>query len=102
MQDVQRQDVQRLIEAAAQLVEVLPRDEFQQDHLPGATNIPLREIETEAGKKLDKNRPVVVYCWDSAWDLSPRAAWRLESLGFTQVNENSDGKLHRLAAGLST
>jgi rhodanese-related sulfurtransferase len=66
MQDLQRQDVQRLIEAGAQLVEVLPRDEFQEDHLPGAMNIPLREIDTEAGKKLDKNRPVVVYCWDSA------------------------------------
>ncbi len=66
MQDLQRQDVQRLIQASAQLVEVLPRDEFEEDHLPGAINIPLRAIETEAGNKLDKNRPVVVYCWDSA------------------------------------
>jgi CBS domain-containing protein len=34
--------------------------------------------------------------------LSPRAAWRLESLGFTQVYDYTDGKLDWLAAGLPT
>jgi CBS domain-containing protein len=34
--------------------------------------------------------------------LSPRAAWRLESLGFTQVYDYTDGKLDWLAAGLHT
>jgi CBS domain-containing protein len=32
--------------------------------------------------------------------LSPRAAWRLESLGFHQVYDYVDGKLDWLAAGL--
>ncbi len=66
MKDLQRQDVQRLIGTGAQLVEVLPREEFEEDHLPSAMNIPLRKIETEADTMLDRNRPVVVYCWDSA------------------------------------
>ena len=65
MQDVQRGAVQDLMVEGAQLVEVLGREEFQEDHLPGAINIPLRKIETDAGK-LDKSRPVVLYCWDSA------------------------------------
>ena len=66
MQDLQRRGVQDLMREGAQVVEVLPRDEFDEDHLPGAVSIPLREIETEATSKLDPSRPVVVYCWDSA------------------------------------
>ncbi len=34
--------------------------------------------------------------------MSPRAAWRLESLGFGQVYDYTDGKLDWLAAGLPT
>jgi CBS domain-containing protein len=34
--------------------------------------------------------------------LSPRAAWRLESFGFTQVYDYAAGKLDWLAAGLPT
>ena len=66
MQDLQRQGVQDLIDKGAQVVEVLPRNEFEEDHLPGAIHMPLRNIETEAEKRLDKSVPVIVYCWDSA------------------------------------
>jgi CBS domain-containing protein len=34
--------------------------------------------------------------------MSPRAAWRLESLGFGPVYDYKDGKLDWLAAGLAT
>jgi rhodanese-related sulfurtransferase len=66
MREVGRQEVQDLIEAGAQVVDVLPAEEFQDDHLPGAIHLPLRQIETEARKALDPSRPVIVYCWDSA------------------------------------
>ncbi|HWC10230.1 MAG TPA: rhodanese-like domain-containing protein [Acidimicrobiales bacterium] len=66
MQDVRRVEVQDLIEDGAQVVEVLPPEEFDEDHLPGAINIPLRRIETDGAQELDKSRPVVLYCWDSA------------------------------------
>ena len=66
MQDVRRVEVQDLIEEGAQVVEVLPPEEFDEDHLPGAINIPLRRIETDGAQELDKSRPVVLYCWDSA------------------------------------
>jgi rhodanese-related sulfurtransferase len=61
-----RRQVQLLMEQGAQIVEVLPREEYEEDHLPGAVHLPLRELETEATKRLDHGRPVVVYCWDSA------------------------------------
>ncbi len=66
MRDLRRHEVQDLIEKGAQVVEVLPRDEYDEDHLPGAINIPLRSIEREAVDKLDRGGPVVLYCWDSA------------------------------------
>jgi rhodanese-related sulfurtransferase len=66
MRQVSRQEVQELMEKGAQVVDVLPAEEFQADHLPGAINLPLRKLETQARKVLDPSRPVVVYCWDSA------------------------------------
>ena len=66
MRDLDRREVEELIERGAQVVEVLPPDEFDEDHLPGAINIPLRRIETDAAQKLDTSRPVLLYCWDSA------------------------------------
>ena len=66
-QDIDRDEVQRLVrDEGAQLVEVLPKAEYEEDHLPGAINMPLRRIETEAGTLLSRERPVIVYCWDHA------------------------------------
>lgn len=48
------------------LVEVLPAEEYKEDHLPGAVNVPLRHIDVEGVGGLDKDRPVIVYCWDTA------------------------------------
>ena len=64
--EIDRNDVRRLMREGAQVVEVLPREEFEADHLPGAVSLPLRTLETEAKAKLDPSRPVVVYCWDAA------------------------------------
>jgi rhodanese-related sulfurtransferase len=66
MREVDRQEVQELLERGAQVVEVLPADEFEEEHLPGAINLPLRKIETDASSELKRDQPVLVYCWDSA------------------------------------
>jgi rhodanese-related sulfurtransferase len=62
--NIDRDEVRRLVERGAQLVEVLPREEYEEEHLPGAINLPLRRLESEARGVLDPNRPVIVYCWD--------------------------------------
>ena len=62
---IDRDEVRRLMEQGAQIVDVLPAREYDEDHLPGAINLPLRKIETEAIRALDPTRPVVVYCADS-------------------------------------
>jgi rhodanese-related sulfurtransferase len=62
---IDRNEVQRLVaEKNAQLVEVLPRPEYEEEHLPGAINIPLKELNRETGMQLDRSRPVIVYCHD--------------------------------------
>lgn len=94
-----RHEVRRLAEAGAQLVEVLPREEYEDMHLPGAVHLWLRDLDREAARRLDRARPVVVYCWDWMCDMSPRAAARLEQLGFREVYDYVPGKADWLAAG---
>jgi rhodanese-related sulfurtransferase len=63
---IDRRQVQELVAKGAYLVEVLPADEYAEDHLPGAISIPLRHVDQEGVRSLDPHRAVVVYCWDSA------------------------------------
>ncbi len=56
--------LRQLIERGAQLVEVLPREEYEELRLPGALHLPLKELDAErAGELLHRSRAVVVYCW---------------------------------------
>jgi rhodanese-related sulfurtransferase len=57
--------LQRLLDGDAQLVEVLPAAEYAEEHLPGAVNLPLKQLDAATAAQLDRSRPVVVYCWDS-------------------------------------
>lgn len=59
-----RPEVRKLLDDGAQLVEVLPRREYEAEHLPGAISIPLRELDRTTTGQLDKSRPVIVYCYD--------------------------------------
>ena len=62
---IDRDRVRELVRQGAQLVEVLPGDEYADEHLPGAINLPLRTIDAEAVRRLMPGRPVIVYCYDS-------------------------------------
>jgi len=62
---IDRDAVQDLVKQGAQLVEVLPAQEYVEDHLPGAVSHPLRQLDKEVDE-IDRRRPVIVYCWDAA------------------------------------
>jgi rhodanese-related sulfurtransferase len=62
---IDRETVEQMVKDGAQLVEVLPKEEYAEDHLPGAVSHPLKQLDDEA-IEIDRNRPVIVYCWDSA------------------------------------
>jgi rhodanese-related sulfurtransferase len=53
-----------LDEGVAQLVEVLPAEEYNDEHIPGAISLPLKQLDATTVEVLDRSRPVVVYCWD--------------------------------------
>jgi rhodanese-related sulfurtransferase len=61
---IDRQEVQRLVAAGAQLVEALPPDDYEDEHLPGAINVPLKTLTAETARQLDRQRPVITYCYD--------------------------------------
>jgi rhodanese-related sulfurtransferase len=61
---IDRDQVQRLLEQGAQLIEVLPEDEYEDEHLPGAINIPLKAIDAQHVQWLERDRPVIAYCYD--------------------------------------
>ncbi len=101
--EIRRKDVKTLVaQGRAQLVEVLPAAAYRKEHLPHALNIPLKEMTNDSLKVLKKDQAVIVYCADYQCDLSARAAWRMENMGFQEVYRYTPGKADWLAAGWET
>lgn len=77
------------------LVDVLPRESFEQKHIPGSVSAPLGAEDfidrVEQAVHGDKDRKVVVYCAGAACDAAPRAARRLEHAGFANVFDYESG-----------
>ncbi len=65
--DIGIEELRKLIATSEpQLIEVLPHEEYEEEHVSGSTNIPLKDLDTDAVRGFDRTRPVVVYCWDDA------------------------------------
>jgi rhodanese-related sulfurtransferase len=63
--EIELVDVQRSVKSGdVQLVEVLPAEQFAWAHLPGAQNLPLKDLTLDSVERLDRSRPVVAYCND--------------------------------------
>ena len=63
-QTIDREQVQQMMQQGAQLVEVLERSQYRQAHLPEAINMPLKALSEDTAAKLEKDKPVIVYCYD--------------------------------------
>jgi rhodanese-related sulfurtransferase len=61
---VDRDGVRALLERDGQLVEVLGASAYEKEHIPGAINIPLRDL-SEKADTLRRERAMIVYCADS-------------------------------------
>jgi rhodanese-related sulfurtransferase len=97
---IELEEVQQLIGEGAQLLDVMSREAYDESHLPGAIHISLKELDEQTAARLDRDRPVITYCSDYQCDMSPRAAWRLEELGFTKVYDYVPSKIDWFANGL--
>lgn len=96
-----REQVQHLVDAEDAIVaEVLPRPEYEWAHLAGAIHLPLKGWDVDhVTERVDRDRPVIVYCNNTECDQSPRAAWRLETLGYDAYDYVA-GKQDWLSYGL--
>ena len=57
-----REDVQRLMEGdGGYLIEVLPPAEYEDEHIAGAINIPLKTLNRGSVSGLDVSKSVIVY-----------------------------------------
>jgi rhodanese-related sulfurtransferase len=72
------------------IIDVLPNKYFRKRHIPGAINIEMGDIEL-VSEFVDEDRAIVVYCMDEQCGLSPQAAEKLESLGYTSVFDLPSG-----------
>ena len=60
--DIDRSALLELIDAGdVQIVDVLPEAEYLDGHIPGAVNIPLKSLDENTARVLDRGKPVVVY-----------------------------------------
>lgn len=63
--EIDRHEVQRLVAAGAQLVDVMPKPEWEESHIAGAVHLPLKKLVELAPERLDTGKAVIVYCYDS-------------------------------------
>lgn len=60
---IDRDRVDQLLDDGSQLAEVLPAPEYEHFHLPGAVNLPLKDLSRDrAMAQLALDRPVITYC----------------------------------------
>ncbi len=62
---IDRAATERLISEGAQVAEALPTEDYEKAHIAGAISLPLKQLDAESAQVLDRDRPVVYYCWDS-------------------------------------
>ncbi|MDR3532288.1 MAG: rhodanese-like domain-containing protein [Rhodopila sp.] len=90
--------VTRLREGSVTLIDVRPEDEYGLGHLPGALNIPLRQLERRLSE-IPRDREIVAYCRGPYCVLSFEAVAALRTLGFN-VRRLEEGFPEWKASGL--
>ncbi len=86
------------------VLDVLPKDHYRSGHVPGARNVPLGDagfVDAVGAHAQDKQQPIVVYCANTECDLSPKAAERLQDLGYENVADFEGGIEEWKAAGFA-
>jgi rhodanese-related sulfurtransferase len=83
------------------LVDALSPISYAAVRLPGAVNIPPREVDRLAERWIpDLDTEVVVYCANRGCDSSVDVAQRLAELGYTNVRHFAGGKVEWRESGL--
>lgn len=85
------------------LIDTLPASYYDQQHLPGAINLVLDDVEAHASDLLpDLDARLVTYCTGPSCRNSSQFAAKLAELGYTNVSKYVAGIEDWTAAGLRT
>ena len=90
--------VERANRGEVVILDVRPRDEFAQGHIPGALSVPLGDLDVTLAR-LPKRAQVVAYCRGPYCVLAPQAVERLRARGF-KAQRLADGMPEWRLAGL--
>lgn len=83
------------------ILEALPEHYFEQEHLPGARNMPHeRTAELASSLVPARDSEVIVYCANANCQNSHVAAQRLAALGYSNISVYAGGKQDWREAGL--
>ena len=80
--EVSREELKKLLDDGAQLVDVRAEHEWEMGRIEGATHVPLAELAQRTGE-IDRDRPVVLYC--RGGNRSTMAAEALAAEGYDAV-----------------
>jgi rhodanese-related sulfurtransferase/DNA-binding transcriptional ArsR family regulator len=99
LEPVTRKELMRRLRGGeVMILDVRPEDEFSLGHLPGALNIPLRELKTRLSR-FKRSQEIIAYCRGPYCVLSYEAVAALRRLGF-KARRLEDGLPEWRAAGL--
>ena len=82
------------------IIDALPEKMFDKKHIKGSYNLPynkrwnesdLKECIKDKFKKVSKNIPIIVYCYNKSCDASTKVLKKLEKMGYKNVVEYSSG-----------
>jgi len=79
------ESARQLLRENARIVDVRTEPEFRQEHVPGAINVPLGELEDRiSGEIPDRNEVILVHCLSGG--RSAIAKSKLRKLGYPRVH----------------
>lgn len=95
MKPIKKEDLKDMIdeEEEFELINVLGEEAFEKKHIPGSVNIPVDDDFEDKIKQRypDKDTKIVVYCASFECKASPKAAEKLDEMGYTDVYDYEGG-----------
>ena len=91
------ESARQMLQENARIVDVRTESEFRSQHVPGAINVPLSELEDRIVREIpDKGQVLLVHCLSGG--RSAIAQGKLRKLGYTKVhNLGSVGRAMKAA-----
>ncbi len=101
--EISRDELKQRMDHPRKLIvlDVLSPESYHRAHVPGAVNLPLQEIRTQAREVLpNKDQEIIVYCAGPECNASDSAAQELLEMGYSRVRRYVGGLSDWKAAGL--